>query len=1260
MIRIMIRMLGRVLAFLAVGLVGLLAFIISTESGLRLVWTQAGSFLPGGLEIESLEGRLIGPVSVRGLVFRNASLQLSVREAQLEWSPLRLLRGALHVERLSVDGLSYTALASAPPAEEQPFVLPERIGLPLQVSIDDLRLQDLAFYGAVGAEPFKVNTVELVAGFRDGQLDIEHLAIDAPTFDVDGASQLTTRDGYPLEGAYHWQLRLPDYPPIVGDTRLAGTLQVLTVHQILAPPYALQGEVSLSELFDQLRFDAQLAVQDVALQAIRPDYPAVVLNASLSGKGSLEDLSFSAQTRAQEDAMGTLETRIEGRYRSGTLILDSLRAAVPGQAAQLQAKGQVDLAGPQPALDLQANWIQLRWPLAGEAQVTSAQGSLKLAGTFDAFELAGDVQLDAPAYAGADVSFSGRGDQHALELSRLHLAVLDGEVDGTARASWDPDVQVSLELQGKDLNPGVLLADWPGRLGVQMRAEAGVKAGEVSARIHELRGSGTLRDYPLQLSARGSYAARQVDLESLVLNSGPSQVKAQGRIGEVLDVTWELDSTDLASLSPAAAGRLSGKGSAQGPLGKPHIKAVVKGSDLRYGADTLTQLALDADVDLAGKTQSVLAFELDDASLADVKIARLAAHGNGTPAAHAFDLSADTSQGTADIRLTGAMRDASWAYRVTQATLKYPDLEAWTLKGPAIGQVAREHVELARSCWVSQSATLCAEADWSPVDLETAFTLDTLPAGYFAPLLPPDLRIDTDLSGQGQLTQRADAPLTANLNLTTTPGSLSTRADAEEEPVRLLEFDSGDVRLDLDKQGMRLSASLPLAGQGLIAMQARVGPGTAPITARPLEGQLTTEVRDVRFVSELVPDLSSIQGRLEGTARLSGTLGQPAIKGRIALADAAATLDRPGLSLEDLAVELTGRGSGEIALKLQARSGGGTLSMTGTADLAADPVRADLKIAGNDFQVLGTPEAKLYASPDLAVALSGRRVDITGEIRVPRGTIQPKQLPESAVTVSSDQVIIDAVTAEAPPSAPYAVSARVRIILGDQVKFSGFGLKGRFEGNLLVTDKPDKPTTATGELRILDGTYKAYGQNLDIRTGRLLFAGGPVAEPGVDVEAVRRPAPNVLVGVKVRGSLKEPEFSLFSDPAMGQSEQLSYLVLGRSQESGATTAEKSAVNQAAVGLGLAGGALLGEGFGEKLGLDELTVESGPGESTEQASLMVGKYLSPKLYVSYGLGIFEPISTFRVRYILTSQWSVIGETSATQSGADLFYVIERGK
>ena len=221
-------------------------------------------------------------------------------------------------------------------------------------------------------------------------------------------------------------------------------------------------------------------------------------------------------------------------------------------------------------------------------------------------------------------------------------------------------------------------------------------------------------------------------------------------------------------------------------------------------------------------------------------------------------------------------------------------------------------------------------------------------------------------------------------------------------------------------------------------------------------------------------------------------------------------------------------------------------------------------------------------------------------------------------------------------------------------------MKGRINGNLVSSDRPGKPTTASGELAIHDGKYRAYGQNLDIRTGRLLFAGGPVTEPGLDIEAIRRPSPGVLVGVRARGSLRKPEFSLFSEPGMSQSDQLSWLVLGRPLESDASSEERNSMNQAAIMLGLGGGLALTEEYGEKLGIDEISIESDPDNETNQASLLVGKYLSPKLFVSYGVGIFEPVSTLRFRYALSSKWKLVGESSALRSSSDLFYVIEFGK
>jgi translocation and assembly module TamB len=305
---------------------------------------------------------------------------------------------------------------------------------------------------------------------------------------------------------------------------------------------------------------------------------------------------------------------------------------------------------------------------------------------------------------------------------------------------------------------------------------------------------------------------------------------------------------------------------------------------------------------------------------------------------------------------------------------------------------------------------------------------------------------------------------------------------------------------------------------------------------------------------------------------------------------------------------------------------------------------AILKLSGKNFQVVDTYEARVFVSPELTFELAEEHVDLTGVVVIPTAEITPKKVPETAVGVSADQVIVRP-EAEGQPQRPRRIHANVRIVLGDDVRFEGFGLKARLAGNIVAIEEPGQVTKGSGQLAIVEGRYKAYGQDLDIEKGRVLFAGGPITEPGLDVRAVRRPVEGVVVGVKVRGSPKEPDFALFSEPSMTQAEQLSYLILGR----------------AGLALGLGGGGAVAKSLGKELGLDEVGIESGPSTTgTDQASLVVGKYLSPKVFVSYGIGIFEPISTVRLRYSISSRWKLITESSAVGSGADLFYTVERGK
>ena len=62
------------------------------------------------------------------------------------------------------------------------------------------------------------------------------------------------------------------------------------------------------------------------------------------------------------------------------------------------------------------------------------------------------------------------------------------------------------------------------------------------------------------------------------------------------------------------------------------------------------------------------------------------------------------------------------------------------------------------------------------------------------------------------------------------------------------------------------------------------------------------------------------------------------------------------------------------------------------------------------------------------------------------------------------------------------------------------------------------------------------------------------------------------------------------------------------------------------------------------------------QTTGDQSLVLGKYLSPRLYVSYGISLIEEINTLKLRYTIGDRWTVSVE-SGSETGADVEYRIE---
>ena len=517
--------------------------------------------------------------------------------------------------------------------------------------------------------------------------------------------------------------------------------------------------------------------------------------------------------------------------------------------------------------------------------------------------------------------------------------------------------------------------------------------------------------------------------------------------------------------------------------------------------------------------------------------------------------------------------------------------------------------------------------------------------------LPPQTTVEGLLDASAELNFQAPDNLLGKIELASPLGVLGyPLLEGEKE-----RWEYRDAKLDivLNGRGIEASSEIRVGNDNSLSAQLNL-PGAKLLAldsvSQSLQARARLDFQEMELIEALLPEVEQMQGRLTLDFDAGGTLAQPELSGRAEILEAALLVPRLGLSIDRIKMTGASDNDGQFNFDVAASSGEGNLSIQGTSRLnASEGWPTTISIKGDNFEISRIPEAAVTASPDLKVKLQHRSINIEGDLLIPYAKLQPKDIT-TAAQVSNDTVIVGGIEA---PEPKWTVTTRVRLILGDRVNFFGFGFEGQLGGRLLIEEVPGQLARGTGNINILEGRYRAYGQRLDIENGRLLFTGGPLTNPGLDLRAERK-TNNVTAGIKVKGRLQQPELELFSNPAMGQTDMLSYLLLGRPLES-ASGEEGEMMAKAALALGLAGGDRLARSIGDQFGLDEMRVETSDGG--DQASLVVGRYLSPRLYVSYGVGIVESLNSLKLRYQISDSWQAEAVSGENQ-GADFLYSIER--
>lgn len=1185
-----------------------------------------------------------------------ATLQTDFKHMQIQQLTADLLQGQLqaHGQVGWVDGLDWQIFARSKGLQLQPL-LPEAA----QAYVPKLLNANLKSTGVmqphltqIGVDLRQDNQESLQVGI--GKAGV--LADASLPLAVSGRWQNLKRD-LPaigvvdsLNGTIAVQLKPQQQTQLDVTTQLnasrgklpAGTyqaqLELVGKNQVRVPKLVYQGEAG------QLRATAQAELAKTATELTH--WQAQLQTDGFNPQQILASAPF-------DQLRGMLKLSGQSSAAQQTILLDQVDLQARQPAAAKQAARQIALTGT-------GQTVLLMQP-AGAASsglrsfATRFKGALKTAGLPD-----GQLVLKAS------------GTPQLIKLEELTHRGTAGQLEATGQLNLTDGLAWQLVANAQNLDTGFFAPDWAGRLSGRVDTQGYWQAKRKEVKIRQLDLKGTLREQPLQASGQLDLAFRANAVKAadfvpqrFVANQlrvawAGNQLTANGNTERLL---VDVDAEKLALIHPDLAGKISGNLSLSGQQLKPNIEVNLRADGLKFAEYRLDQALITGKIVQLAEQSSQLSIALQGLHAGSRQLQAANLRVAGVQAAHVLDLSVKSPAVTAQLQLAGGLdKDLQWLGQLRNGQVDSRKIKLQQDRPAAlVWNTQKRALQLDPHCWVSNGSRLCVvePLQASAAKGYAAVRLQNLEIATFRDLMPTGIVWRGKLNGQAVGGwQQGQAP-TLDAQIYTDNGVIGLTADDPQDPPLTVPYQRLSLVASTQPEGMRVrfDARTPNSGAGYID-------GVIEPKDKTINGALVLDNIQLAVLKPFFPAMRSLSGIASLAGGMSGPLTGPQFYGNFKLRDGRVQLATAPINLTQINLDSSIRGT-QATLTGRFNSGDGTGTLDGSAIWEAVP-EMNLKLVGDQLVVRQAPMLNARVSPTIAVRIlpRSRQVSVDGEILIPRAVIAPPAASEQVIGLSSDVRVVDRripvieVTDPALKAAsPWRIDADLAVILGDAVEFRGFGARLPLAGRLALRQRGLGNLTATGEISVSrQSRVEAFGQSLLLRKGIARFTGS-LTSPVLEIEAVRS-IQDTVVGVKIGGNPTRPEIDIFNDAGLTEQEALNALLTGRigSNNSSTNTAGfKSEVNNtlAAAGLsfGLGGTRQFTNRIGQTFGLSGLAVDAeGVGDDTQ---VNVTGYITPDLYLRYGVGVFTPVNKLTLRYQINRRLYVEA-SSALEKAVDVFY------
>ena len=991
-----------------------------------------------------------------------------------------------------------------------------------------------------------------------------------------------------LNGRVEW----PEQPAVNVTLAAAGTDEQIKISRgdlaLLDGHVRVTGSVGLG---DSIKADAQLALENLDFTSLYPEWPS---QARLSGG-------------------------VDARWDGQVLQVADIELRAPPSPLTLTGSGSLDST--TEALAVQLEWASLVWPpVLGDAEpmFSSESGRLDASGTLDEWRAELDAWMTAPEQPRARIELEADGNSEAMQI-RSGRVDLDagGGIGLTGRIGYAGSPTADLDLTLAEFDPGI----WVPQLAGTVNADVALALDQLQPLVASVdinRLGGDLRNQPL--AGSGALALREaaVDRADLSISLGENSVQLLSDGGDAW--RFELRAARLDQLWPDLTGELSldagfnpGEKTLAWTLKSPGVAWL----DLRAAQIESTGRALWGEQESIDVQINASDVDLNPWERLDQMEVTLA--GNCT--AHALTAYFSGTRATVDLAVGGELpgcldQPDNWSGAIRRMVISDTPLGTWQLDEDLPVRLLDGVVKAGPAClWTpGGSGRLCLNELEGGATGNAAVAFNSVPLDLLLLPIDPVFTLGSDLRGLARVRWSPAGVQDIDAELLLGPGA-ARMLEAEDDLIRIR-----GARLGLNSPqpgALEAALDLRLEAESVLTASASIPDLNTPETMQ-LEASADLSLPNLGALNRLVPQLDRLGGRLDGDFRLSGSLASPQFDGRLAISEGAFFNAPLGTRVEQLAVTLEadqtgGRIDGSFV------AGEGRAELRGDLDLdAPGGWKGSLSLDGDDLQLFNVDWLELTASPDLSLGFQAELLEINGGIDIDRARLGLPPGSEQRVDVSSDVVVEGRVEEgedeEALPRR--AIIGSLRIGLSDDVRFAAAGLETNVAGELNLDWVREKTLPAArGSLSLVDGSYRAYGQSLEVTEGDVLFTGNPVDNPVLEIEAVRDIFGDAQVeqaGVRIRGPAQNPEILLFTSPPTSREKALAYILTGADFD----------------------------------------------HASGQGAFSVGFWVLPNVFVSYGLGLFDTGNVLAARWELSRRWGLRATSGERDTGADVSFIIDR--